>query len=367
MSISSEITRITNARDDIGDAIEEMGVTVASGTHVDGMASLIRTGVTSHIQDYNNPHQVTPGQVGGIYYGICETGADVADKTVTISGITSLYDGLYIRVKFLYGNNKVSPYLNLNSLGYKPIWTDKNHPAEIGEWSDGTVLDLIYVEYESSSNLNGWRIVNSVKADTSRFGRVKLSTSVNSNDATVAATASAVKKAYDLASAVEQQIAVIEATSTASKDYRIGERFCWNDVLYKAKTAISTGDTFVSGTNCEPTTVDAELGIPCEWVVPSNALFTSISGSAHRIGNVVFFAFQATTDEALANNTEILRIPYHAPTVNGQVITLFLGSTANTARINGGTLSSVPYARFYTNTAVSAGVKLTIAGSYFIS
>ena len=64
MSISDEISRITNARDDIGDAIEEMGVEVPSGTQIDGMASLIRTGVTGHIQDYNNPHQVTPEQIG---------------------------------------------------------------------------------------------------------------------------------------------------------------------------------------------------------------------------------------------------------------------------------------------------------------
>ena len=163
------------------------------------------------------------------------------------------------------------------------------------------------------------------------------------------------------------QLAVVETGSTASRDYLPGERFTWNGILYRAKTAISSGATFTPGTNCEATTVAAELGIPCEWVVPSSTLFSSIFGSAQRVGNVVVFAFQATTDGALANNTEILRIPYHAPTVNGQVITLLLGNTANTARINGGIVSSVSYARFYTNTAVSAGVKLTIAGSYFIS
>lgn len=71
MSISDEISRITNARDDIGDAIEEMGVTVPSGTQIDGMASLIRTGVTGHIQDHNNPHQVTAAQTGSVpVYGM---------------------------------------------------------------------------------------------------------------------------------------------------------------------------------------------------------------------------------------------------------------------------------------------------------
>lgn len=66
MSISSEINRIEGAKSDIADAIEDMGVTVPSGTKIDGLATLIRSGVNGHIQDTSNPHQVTAGQAGAI-------------------------------------------------------------------------------------------------------------------------------------------------------------------------------------------------------------------------------------------------------------------------------------------------------------
>ena len=41
MSIQSEINRIAGAKSDIADAIEDKGVTVPSGTKLDGMANLI--------------------------------------------------------------------------------------------------------------------------------------------------------------------------------------------------------------------------------------------------------------------------------------------------------------------------------------
>jgi hypothetical protein len=41
MSIASEITRLGNARTAISNAIESKGVTVPSGTKLDGMAALI--------------------------------------------------------------------------------------------------------------------------------------------------------------------------------------------------------------------------------------------------------------------------------------------------------------------------------------
>ena len=41
MSISSEITRISNAKTEIAESIANKGVTVPSGTKIDGMATLI--------------------------------------------------------------------------------------------------------------------------------------------------------------------------------------------------------------------------------------------------------------------------------------------------------------------------------------
>lgn len=62
MSISSEISRLASAKSDIGTAIEAKGVTVPSGTKLDGMASLI-------------------GQISG--------GTDTSDATATAGDILS--------------------------------------------------------------------------------------------------------------------------------------------------------------------------------------------------------------------------------------------------------------------------------------
>ena len=54
--------------------------------------------------------------------------------------------------------------------------------------------------------------------------------------------------------ATEQQLAYVESGSTASRAYAVGEYFCWNGLLYRVKTAISSGGTFTPGTNCVQTT-----------------------------------------------------------------------------------------------------------------
>ena len=59
--------------------------------------------------------------------------------------------------------------------------------------------------------------------------------------------------------ATEQQLAYVESGSTASRAYAEGEYFCWGGALYRAKTAISSGDPFTVGTNCESKTVGAYL------------------------------------------------------------------------------------------------------------
>lgn len=59
--------------------------------------------------------------------------------------------------------------------------------------------------------------------------------------------------------AKEQQIAYVESGTTASRAYSVGEYFCWNGLLYRVTAAISSGAAFTVGTNCESTTVGAEL------------------------------------------------------------------------------------------------------------
>lgn len=49
------------------------------------------------------------------------------------------------------------------------------------------------------------------------------------------------------------------AAATSTRAYDIGDYFIYNDVLYKATSAIAVGATIVPNTNCEATNVDTEL------------------------------------------------------------------------------------------------------------
>ena len=197
MSISSEINRITNARDDIGDAIEEMGVTVPSGTQIDGMASLIRSGITGHIQDTNNPHQVTAAQTGaasktaGIYYTTCTTAGETQQKDITISDITSLNAGLQIRIRFSYQQAyNGTPTLKLNSFAAKEIRRDVNNAAGQYEWRGTETLDLVY-------DGTYWIIVDGSAASVTYYGVTKLNNAVDSSSEVLAASSKAVKTVND--------------------------------------------------------------------------------------------------------------------------------------------------------------------------
>lgn len=121
-------------------------------------------------------------------------------------------------------------------------------------WPNGAIIDFVY------SNAK-WITVSGSVATTTNYGITRLYSNVNSNSTSVAATASAVKTAYDLAAgkANQSQLAYVETGTTASRAYAVGEYFCWNNLLYRAKTAISSGGTFTPGTNCEQTTVTTQL------------------------------------------------------------------------------------------------------------
>lgn len=141
----------------------------------------------------------TVARLAGVYYGVCETSGSTADKDVTISGITSLYDGLQISVKFVEACTVASARLSVNNLGYKYITRTRTGVTASGEWYSGAVLNLVYYSADSAGANDGWRIVNGGIATTSFYGRTKLSSAVNSTSSTEAATPSAVKQAYDLA------------------------------------------------------------------------------------------------------------------------------------------------------------------------
>lgn len=129
----------------------------------------------------------------GVYYGVCDSTNSSQAKEVTISGITALYEGLHVQIRFTQSQTyNGMPTLNVNSLGAKDIYSSGSIPAERGEWRTNSVLDMVY-------DGTRWRIVNGQHAEGSIWGITRLSTSTSSTSTTEAATPSAVKSAYDLA------------------------------------------------------------------------------------------------------------------------------------------------------------------------
>ena len=77
--------------------------------------------------------------------------------------------------------------------------------------------------------------------------------------------------------ATEQQLAYVETGTTASRAYAVGEYFCWNGLLYRAKTAISSGGTFTPETNCKQVTVGGFNALKAQTLVRRQTLATSIT------------------------------------------------------------------------------------------
>lgn len=61
--------------------------------------------------------------------------------------------------------------------------------------------------------------------------------------------------------AYADMIAPAERGTTASRQYTTGKLFVWNGLLYKATTTINSGTAFNPGTNCETTSIAAELNL----------------------------------------------------------------------------------------------------------
>ena len=73
-------------------------------------------------------------------------------------------------------------------------------------------------------------------------------------------TSGAVHAAIDSAQDdIEEVIADLEASTTATKNYAVGDLVIVNDILYEVTAAIASGETITSGTNCSATTIEAQL------------------------------------------------------------------------------------------------------------
>lgn len=141
------------------------------------------------------------GGVKNIWYATCPTGSSTAQKVVTTdTGDFSLSAGNMLRVLFTYSNTASAPTLKVDSSTATPdVRVVTGTSGAQYQWQAGEVVDFVY-------NGTYFLMVNRATATTTYFGVTKLTSSTASTSTTLAATASAVKSAYDLANSVNTAI-----------------------------------------------------------------------------------------------------------------------------------------------------------------
>lgn len=125
----------------------------------------------------------------GIAYATCSTASATAAKVAVCTGF-KLTTGAAVLVKFSNTNSAASPTLNVNSTGAKPIVAYGTTAIQAYAWKAGQAVMVVY-------NGTSWVALVQSWATTTYYGITKLSSSTSSTSTTLAATASAVKAAYD--------------------------------------------------------------------------------------------------------------------------------------------------------------------------
>lgn len=125
----------------------------------------------------------------GIAYATCSTASATAAKVAVCTGF-KMTTGATVLVKFSNTNSAASPTLNVNSTGAKPIVAYGTTAIQTYAWKAGQAVMVVYDGTSWVALVQSW-------ATTTYYGITKLSSSTSSTSTTLAATASAVKAAYD--------------------------------------------------------------------------------------------------------------------------------------------------------------------------
>ena len=126
------------------------------------------------------------------YFGTCSTAAATQIKVVSCAGF-ELKTGSRIAVQFTYSNTASQPKRNVNGTGDKFICGIDGTSVISGIWREKETIDFVY-------DGTWWIALGCLYATTSEYGLTRLSSSVSSTSTTLAATAAAVKQAYDRSS-----------------------------------------------------------------------------------------------------------------------------------------------------------------------
>lgn len=160
--------------------------------------------------------------------------------------------------------------------------------------------------------------------------------------------------------ASQSQLAYVETGSTASRAYAVGEYFCWNGLLYRAKTAISSGASFTVGTNCEQLVGGGlnDIGTSISTIAAVSGNTTIQIGGYYKIGYVVIFTVAIQASKNLASGDNVCQ---GLPGVRANNVALrFYNHTSQTfgdaILINTGVITL--------KSSVSSGQSIRLTGAY---
>ena len=162
-------------------------------------------------------------------------------------------------------------------------------------------------------------------------------------------------------------IATIEATSSASQAYAVGDYLVYNGQLYSVTAAIASGETITPGTNVSATNAGAELSaLKNGLTVTTSSNITASSGvslrafTALKFGAVIIFRIQFDITTAKANNDIIFtgienayrpNYAYYGFVQRGTSTPCIVGVKTDGNIVAGG--SGLPVGEWYTGTIVA--------------
>lgn len=249
----------------------------------------------------------------GLWYGTCSTAAATVAKVVTCSNFV-LKAGAAIAVKFTYTNTAASPTLNVNSTGDIAIMSYGTTAVPTYAWKAGQIVLFVY-------NGTNWMGITFSHATTTYYGVTKLSSSTSSTSTVLAATASAVKAAYDrsswdsitLTNALAIAYGGTGATTAAAARTNLGISVTslYNGTLTTGSTTFSKSYNFfiIIG---QPSSSSSR----CAIVIPSSVITTS-AVSYQFADESYYYSFN------LSYSGTTVTLAYKGRSSSGQILRVF--------------------------------------------
>lgn len=313
---------------------------------------------------------IAQAKVGVGYYGVCETPTSTIEKVVTVSDSFSLVTGVTVRVKFTYGDangptesqfSVTKALLNVNDTGAVEVRFGDTEDDSVGTYSRGWFNAGAVVQFTYDGTY--WIAQMPSQASARREGVVMLTDSVTSTSSTTAATPNAVKKAYDAATAAQDDVDTIKPevsyygtcstiSSTAAKTVTVSDSFAlaegasvkikFNDTNTVSSPTLNVNETsdiamiMYDGTavgtyQWRPGAVVAFTYNGTNWVIQQPATATTTYYGLAKLSSSV-----SSTSTSTAATSSAVRTAYNAA-VNAQEAVDELSSSAVQ---NQGTLTS---------------------------